>query len=101
MRNSIYLVFHADQMDPFCENSLSSFPSGYTQVATVTCMDLEDAFALTNHIDGVWWDNPGLTRDVQRPCRSTSVGDVIVSPVDRKAYRCDDDGWVEFDFFLN
>ena len=42
-------------------------------------MYLEVAFKLTNHGDGDWTRNPGVRTRVKE-CRSTSVGDILVTP---------------------
>ena len=50
----------------------------YTHVADVKA-PLGQVFALTNHIDHSWTDNPEVVWHTAAPVRSTSVGDVIVS----------------------
>ena len=50
----------------------------YTHVADVEA-PLEQVFALTNHIDHSWTDNPEVVWHTSALVRSTSVGDVIVS----------------------
>lgn len=54
-----------------------TFPFGFRHVADVVTEDIRDVFELTNHIEAPFWENPGVTL-VKDPCRSTSVGDVIV-----------------------
>ena len=51
----------------------------YRAVAEVDATSLNEVYRLTNTIDGPWVENPGVRATV-RPCRSTSVGDVIVDP---------------------
>ena len=60
------------------------FPDAFQKVAEVDADNLADAFELTNTIHDVWWKNSGVTAVVS-PCRSTSVGDVIV--MNGQAYR--------------
>jgi len=50
----------------------------YTHVADMV-VPLEQIFALTNHIDHPWTDNPGVVWLATSRIRSTSVGDIIVS----------------------
>src|ERR1700693_2495394 len=50
----------------------------YTHVADVVA-PLEQVFALTNHIDHPWTDNPEVVWLATARIRSTSVGDIIVS----------------------
>lgn len=61
----------------FDAQSRSLFPSGYVKVAEVDTDDLEVAFELTNTIDRAWWENEGV-KAIVTPCRSTSVGDILV-----------------------
>ena len=67
------------------------YPDDFVLVASVEVPDEEThleeyAFHQTNHIDGPWWENPGVTKLVTGPVRSTSVGDVVVLP-NRQAYQ--------------
>jgi len=55
-------------------------------------MDLDEAFESTQNIDYSWTLNKNITAKKQ-PCRSTSVGDVIVR--NGKPFKCDHVGWVE------
>ena len=57
----------------------ASFPEEYELVAEVNTDSLDEAFQLTNTTDVEWWFYLGVTAYVS-PCRSTSVGDVIVLP---------------------
>lgn len=67
-----------DMRDAQFEPSMrAAFPVGYIHVANVDTNDLEVAFELTNTIDRAWWSNPGVQAKVS-PCRSTSVGDIMV-----------------------
>jgi hypothetical protein len=54
-----------------------TFPFGFSHVADVVTDDIGRVFQLTNHIDAPFWENSGVSL-VKDPCRSTSVGDVIV-----------------------
>jgi len=47
-------------------------------VAIVQAEDLEEVFEMTNHIDDDWTKNHGVVKS-WGPCRSTSVGDVVIS----------------------
>lgn len=58
------------------------FPDDYEKVADVLARDLDQVFALTNHTDTSWQDNPGVSTNVAE-ARSTSDGDVIVDPEGR------------------
>jgi hypothetical protein len=57
----------------------------YTHVADVVA-PLEQIFALTNHIDHPWTDNPEVVWLTTSRIRSTSVGDVIVSAESGQAW---------------
>lgn len=59
-------------------------PDAYVLVAEVDTHSLTQAFALTNHTDEDWPLNEGV-RPIGDAFRSTSVGDVIVTP-DNLAY---------------
>lgn len=84
------LVYHANATD-FCGTCPCEFPREFTLVARISeCPTLGAAFELTNHINRAWWENPGVER-VGPPCRSTSVGDVVV--FEGVAYRCELVGW--------
>ena len=92
-------VFHANPMPDgrMYDPDFYPEPNGYTHVAVVEVPEdadndgaLGQAWQYTNHIDRAWWDNPGVTR-VGPPCRSTSVGDVLV--VGDQAFRVDGVGW--------
>ena len=65
-------------------------------VAAVDGNDIEDAFHLTNNIDGPWFENDNVIACYQgaytgKGCRSTSVWDVVID--DGIAYICDSFGW--------
>ena len=69
-----------------------NFPGDYVHVADVNGHTVEDAYRLTNHIDCYWWDNAGVTVICETPCRSTSVGDIVVL-ADGQVLRCENSGW--------
>lgn len=52
----------------------------FVLVATVAANTCDDAFMLTNHFVGSWYDNPNVT--VHSKSRSTSVGDVVINKSD-------------------
>lgn len=99
-----YAVYH---------DALPTFGLGELRVANYACVgistaspDLSDeaicelAFDETNnHYDSdTWYDLAQTWYDysfVQKPCRSTSVGDVVTigSGAAARSYRCDDVGW--------
>jgi len=71
------------------------FPQDYDKVAVVEADDVEEVFAMTNHIDHPWTDNDGVVElPAGRQVRSTSVGDVVVTPDGKKMY-CNPMGWEE------
>lgn len=58
----------------------------YVLVAKVECSPAEDAYRLTNGIDGNWWENPEVQPVFEGAgCRSTSCGDVLVRIEDAEA----------------
>ncbi len=69
----------------------SVFPEAYTRVATVEADSLDQVFALTNHGEKPWQENPGV---VGTDARSTSVGDVIVD-LRGRPYRVENTGFRE------
>ena len=73
-------VYHATKPN-FRSNGNLSKRSGirFQLVADVETDDLNLAFRLTNDVGWNWWLNPEVSAYV-KPCRSTSVGDVIVLP---------------------
>lgn len=91
-----YKIYHAIEHDFFGENIPPEFPEGYEHVATVDCDSLEEAFRLTNHIVDDWRLNLGVElTDPNKPLRSTSVGDVVVTEVGRRWF-CKFVGWAYF-----
>ncbi len=77
-----YAVYHANDLHamiaPQPEHWHTDRSRHYTHVADVEAK-LTQVFALTNHIDHPWTDNPEVVWHTAAPVRSTSVGDVIVS----------------------
>ena len=55
------------------------FPDDYRLVAEVETNSVSQAWLLTNDVGCDWWLNDEVTAYVT-PCRSTSVGDVLVLP---------------------
>jgi len=91
-KNKWTLVFHAcTPIFHSLERPLADIPAVYRFVAAVDTEDLEIAFQLTNHHEQVWQLNDGVIVHVG-DCRSTSVGDVMVTP-DGTAHRCCTWGW--------
>jgi len=75
------------------------FPS-YKAVAKVQASDLDDAYRLTNTIDGPWWENRGVeflgsAEHGMDGCRSTSIGDVL--ELDGRKYIVAPMGFTDFD----
>lgn len=65
-------------------------PTRFELVAYVRIDSVDEAYRLTNNIDCPWWENEGVK--VVKKSRSTSVGDVIVSP-QGEVYLCKILGW--------
>ena len=73
-------VFHAVRTDfRTVDRSRARFLEGFRLVADVETTSLDEAFLLTNTMDNAWWANEKVYA-YRAPCRSTSVGDVIVLP---------------------
>ena len=68
----------------------------YRLVAHVDTAELDEAFALTNHNETTWFDNPSV-QCVCRRARSTSVGDVLIVP-EGTTYLCRGSGWSQVNF---
>ena len=82
-KREFYAVYHAHDLQtmvmPQPEHWFRDRASYYRHVADVVA-PLDRVFALTNHIDHPWTDNPEVVwHAIVAPLRSTSVGDVIVS----------------------
>jgi len=77
-----YAVYHANNVFemalPPAARWYADQSRYYTHVADVVA-PLEQVFALTNHIDHSWTDNPEVAWHTTAQVRSTSVGDIIVS----------------------
>jgi hypothetical protein len=86
-----YSVYHDDNPTFRVDAQRASrFPDGYTHVADVETYTIDHVYELTNHIDKDWTTNGGVTPHVAR-ARSTSVGDVVVTPIG--AFICANTGW--------
>ena len=73
-------VFHATRPGFRTDGDLTGLlRPDYELVAEVETDDPHEAFGLTNSADDRWWFNERITAMVT-PCRSTSVGDVLVLP---------------------
>ncbi len=76
-----FALYHANDLlamiAPQADHWLTDRSRYYTHVADVEA-PLGQVFALTNHIDHSWTDNPEVVWHTAAPVRSTSVGDVIV-----------------------
>ena len=73
-------VYHAVPFRPWLSGDpRAMFPEDYQLVAEVDTNDVDEAYYLTNDVDTKWWINERVTAHVV-PCRSTSVGDVLVLP---------------------
>jgi hypothetical protein len=84
---AIYTVFHFMPLDawPRSQVFIHHFPVGYIKVAEVECDHPEEAYRLTNHIEIPWQRNKGI-RAFRAKARSTSPGDIIVTPTGDKLY---------------
>lgn len=84
-----FAVYHANDLHamiaPQPERWSRERSRHYTHVADVEA-PLERVFALTNHIDHLWTDNPEVVWHTAAPVRSTSVGDVILSQESGQAW---------------
>lgn len=71
--------------------------ANYRPVAILQTASLGEVFRLTNSIDEPWYENPTGVRALVGPCRSTSVGDVVVlsDETGSRAFRCDPVGWAQ------
>lgn len=69
-------VYHKIESD-FTAKIEKFNPADFELVATVETADLDVAFQLTNHIEGLWWENNWVTLIGQPKHRSSSVGDVF------------------------
>ena len=73
------------------------FPEDYDFIARVEAEELEDVFALTNHIEWNWMDNSGVF-PIVKEARSTSVGDVVKDLRTGEYFLCERIGWKKFRF---
>ena len=90
-------VYHSKSMDNYFGKEKPK-ADDLELVATVNTTDLEEAFKLTNHVEGNWIENENVTALVER-ARSTSCGDVMVR--EGKAYIVAMCGFEEVDVKLN
>ena len=78
--SGVYLVFHNVNEETMFEVNPALWKAqdqSYRLVALVEAHSLEEAFRLTNHIEGDWRKNALVKSVSDIPSRSTSVGDVI------------------------
>jgi hypothetical protein len=84
-----FALYHANDLlamiAPQAEHWYTDRSRHYTHVADVEA-PLGQVFALTNHIDHSWTENPEVVWHTATPVRSTSVGDVIVSQESGRAW---------------
>ena len=84
-----FAVYHANDLHamiaPQADHWLTDRSRHYTHVADVEA-PLGQVFALTNHIDRPWTDNPEVVWHTAAQVRSTSVGDVILSGENGQAW---------------
>jgi hypothetical protein len=84
-----YALYHANDLlamiAPQPERWYTERSRHYTHVADVVA-PLAQVFALTNHIDRPWTENPEVVWHTDAPVRSTSVGDVILSEESGRAW---------------
>lgn len=84
-KENVLRVYHAvNFVWPVSEDPPAGTLTKYVLVAEVETDDLERAYELTNHTDEDWTLNSEV-RAFAPSCRSTSVGDMIVTP-DDEAY---------------
>jgi hypothetical protein len=94
-----YAVYHANDLFAMALPEASHWYEDrsryYTHIADVVA-PLEQVFALTNHIDHSWTNNPQVVwHTTTTPLRSSSVGDVIVSYENGQAWLVMPIGWQE------
>lgn len=83
-------VWHAKT--PTFGLSEQNFPTDYELVAEVPSDNLEVIFERTNTIECPWWENEGVFAIAKKiPCRSTSVGDVVI--MNDEKWLCGALGW--------
>ena len=84
-----YALYHANDLlamiAPQPEHWHTDRSRHYTHVADVVAA-LAQVFALTNHIDRPWTNNPEVVWHTVAPVRSTSVGDVFLSEESGRAW---------------
>lgn len=85
-------VYHAKKPNFGFGDEIEFNDVNFEFVAEVETTSKDEAFKLTNNIDQPWHLNKKVIARKQ-PCRSTSVGDVLVCS--GIPYRCEDIGWSE------
>ena len=78
-------VHHRMENGSFQHAATLSAPDNFSTIDA-----LEYAFASTNHIEQVWWNNPGVIREGFSR-RSTSVGDRV--ELNGEFWECVPVGW--------
>lgn len=86
-----YTVYHAKNPNFGMGDKQPFNDKHFSKVAIVEAVDLDEVFELTNHIDKPWWVNKGIIW-YQTGSRSTSVGDVVVTPQGTR-FMCSLVGW--------
>ncbi len=88
MTMALYTVFHFQPLDawPRSRVLIHHFPAGYRKVAEVECKHPEEAYRLTNHIHVIPWQKNKGVKPFCEKARSTSPGDIIVTPTGDKLY---------------
>ena len=89
-------VYHRSELpDPLLPEKeiAEGWPTRYGHVADVEAGSPEEAYRLTNTVRRTWWTREKVTPVADTPIRSTSVGDVVVTPEGPKL--CVSIGWQE------
>lgn len=81
-----FKVYHAinPTFSGILGNRITFNTNNFEHVATVECEDLEQVFALTNHIEQNWTTNKEVIWFKSKRVRSTSVGDVVIDSTGKK-----------------
>lgn len=82
----LFTVYHAVNSDFGMSEPQAFNAINFRKVAEVECEDLNQVYLLTNSIEYHWGDNEGVKMTGPRT-RSTSIGDVIASVDECKAWR--------------
>jgi hypothetical protein len=86
-------VYHRDPLLPNPFDNQEQTGINFKLIAEVDSLDLDDIFKLTNHIDHDWTENSEVSLIVNKPLRSTSIGDVVV--IEDKHFLVELFGWKE------